>query len=44
MMDDDEQEETPRVEKPTADVVGESLLSKIQTELPQKVEEVKGPT
>ena len=41
IMDDDEQEETPRVEKPTADVVGESLLSKIQTELPQKVEEVK---
>jgi hypothetical protein len=42
MMDDDEpKQETPRVEEPTADVVGESLLSKIKTELPEKVTEAK---
>ena len=35
-IDDDEEEETPRVEKPSKDVISPSLLSKIETELPVK--------
>ena len=42
MMDDDEpKEQTPRVQEPTEEVVGQSLLSKIKTELPGKVTEAK---
>ena len=42
MMDDDEpKEQTPRVEKPSKEVVGPSLLSRIEKELPGKVEEIK---
>jgi len=35
----DEKTDEPRITKPDADVVGESLLSKIKTELPGKVKE-----
>ena len=34
---DDEEEEKPRVEKPSKDVINPSLLAKIETELPQKL-------
>ena len=36
-IDDDEEEEKPRVEKPSKDVINPSLLAKIETELPQKL-------
>ena len=36
MMDEDE-EEKPRVEKPSAEVLSPSLLSRIETELPEKL-------
>ena len=36
-IDDDEEEEKPRIEKPSKDVISPSLLSKIETELPQKL-------
>ena len=34
---DDDEEEKPRVEKPSKDVINPSLLAKIETELPQKL-------
>ena len=36
MMDEDE-EEKPRVEKPSSEVLSPSLLSRIETELPEKL-------
>ena len=36
-IDDDEEEEKPRIEKPSKDVINPSLLAKIETELPQKL-------
>ena len=36
MMDEDE-EEKPRVEKPSAEVLSPSLLSRIETEIPEKL-------
>ena len=38
---DDDEEETPRVEKPSKDVISPSLLSKIETELPEKLSKEK---
>ena len=38
---DDDEEETPRVEKPSKDVISPSLLSKIETELPEKLNKEK---
>ena len=40
-IDDDEEEEKPRVEKPSKDVISPSLLSKIETELPEKLSKEK---
>ena len=36
-VDDDDEEEKPRVEKPSKDVINPSLLAKIETELPEKL-------
>ena len=42
MMDDvTDEQETPRVEKPSKEVLNPSLLSRIEKELPSKVEEIK---
>jgi len=38
---EDDEEETPRVEKPSKDVISPSLLSKIETELPEKLNKEK---
>ena len=41
MDDDDETEETKPMVEPTEEVVSESLLSRIKTDLPKKIEEIK---
>ena len=37
MADVSDEEEEPRIEKPSKDVINPSLLAKIETELPQKL-------
>ena len=41
MDDDDETEETKPMVEPTEEVVSESLLSRIKTDLPKKIEDIK---
>ena len=37
MADVSDEEQEPRIEKPSKDVINPSLLAKIETELPQKL-------